>query len=253
MAKFLLPLTTMLCAHCWPIDGVLLYFRSKTYDVRLAEESNSQSSCCRLQEVLEHVHTISYDTDPDGDDIPDSIRVCLDKQLAKESIIGGCGRCFELCKLFKEIEGHIEEENTVTLNIPNANLGCMRVDDSNAPAYLGLRSDDGSATYIVLYNLNDACFAANSIFLRSTADNIWVRLLDTKGKLEVTNIPANSINLSDIKLPSAYAEVVKEGASVFTLKNMIIGVLVYYTMATVSVLIYFNFFKKPDNQEIKEQ
>lgn len=239
--------------HCGLLDGVMLYFRSKTYDLESVDPTEPPGSCCTLRKVLDHVHTMSYKTNPDGDDISDCVEIGLDGRLIEEDTIQTCKNCYRMCKLFKKIKGEMDEQNTVILDIYDFNLGYVATETNGTPACLGVSSDTGER-YLVVYNLNDPQAVKHSIFLVSVEDpSKWEMLLDVNSVLNTIDIPVSEIDFGRIRVPDIYKEILKEGASVLTLKNVVGAVALYYTLATVSVLIYFNFLRKPGSQEGTEQ
>lgn len=216
------------------------------------------TGCCPAHGLLDSVYSLSNRTNADGDDIESDIEIYLDKKLVSGDTVNACPRCFAKCALYRSIDRKMAENSVATLDLPDVNVGYVAIESSGGSKYLGVESNNQQ--YLVVMNLNDANFAKDRIFLVKNDDTMaWTRELDdaavdqwTNGNPETDAVKIVELELkkayfNKIKVPANYIDVLKEGAGILTLRNIIIFIVGYYVLGTASVLIYFNFFKKTKN------
>lgn len=209
-------------------------------DVDLVQQNTKlEETCCSFMNDISEITGIFYKTDKNNEIIPNSYKV---RTNTTKKEIECCENCLKKCKKFCEIGDKIAESSYVSSNLEN--LSFIKVKDPNL--YLGIKFNDKE--YLIAINLNTVKTIQNIVFLIETSNKYKLaRLFDNNISLDglsFINKQISGIDTIDIKASDILITILQEGKSLFTLKNVIIGVLSYYIIGTIIVFVYFNIYTK---------
>ncbi|ELA41852.1 uncharacterized protein VICG_01036 [Vittaforma corneae ATCC 50505] len=205
--------------------------------------SQTEDSCCPFFKNLFQVISIVNKTDNNGDAIANSLEICTNSTSIKDKTIKCCSICFNKCKMFYEIDQKTSMASFIPSKIEN--LRFPKVSPDNDRSYLGIQNK--TSRFIVTVNLNTVKTVENIVFLVDIDNKNGLKKLFEvdASNLEIIEIDVEDIESLDINVPEDILNTLKEDASIFTWKNFIIALLVYYIVGSLAIIGYFCFFKKP--------
>lgn len=230
----------ILCSQ--EFDNVSIpWFKTKELAIKQTDKSIDCTLCNSFGSTLKFYNEV----DDYLKDIKDSFYTTVLKTEVAGDEVKACSSCFNKVRIFTETQSR--KINVVFEYAGTENLWYILDIDGAEPCYIGVEINQ--KTYVILLNKNICNNTKRLIYLLEVLvhDNGKTKLeqllcLDDIKTYKFRLLPKGSINIpKTIEVDQKTLDELKYGASLFTLKNILISIAVYYITGTILALLYFNF------------
>lgn len=216
------------------------------YNDLVVEQDDTECSLCsfELWPSVSKIYKISDQND---------FQLAVSKQETIKKV-QACQNCLLKLKIFKEIEGKMQNCSLIATQVENLNYLESLHDGNNC--FMVAVVDQ--SYFMVAVNNNTVNSVENVVFLVPVEQDVnnplefsLVNSEDTQSLLTkkfkniaLEYIETGNFKKGNLKVSAALLKELANGKSLFTAHNAIVAIFVYYVVGFASVLLYFNFNKK---------